>query len=152
MLPNIRDLAQKTADVACKHVRESVWFLQEGKHFSINLCLSNDAEVHTLNREFRGMDKPTNVLSFANYDDEAFEEMLNENVVELGDVILALETLECEAKEQKISLEAHFTHLWLHGILHLLGYDHINQADAKEMETLEVRILADLGVDDPYAG
>lgn len=149
-LPNVRGLIQKTLCAVCDRVWNDVWFLQEGKRFSINLCLSNDAKVHALNREFRGIDKPTNVLSFANYEAETFEDELETDAVELGDVIIALETLQREAQEQKISLEAHFMHLWTHGILHLLGYDHIEQADAEIMEAREVQILADLGVENPY--
>ena len=150
VLPDVSALVQKTADVATKRVWNDVWFLDENKTFSVNLCLSNDAAVHKLNREFRGVDKPTNVLSFANYEDESFEDMLETEVVELGDVIVALETLEREAEEQGVSLKAHFMHLWLHGLLHILGYDHMDESDAEVMEGLEIEILAALGIENPY--
>ena len=150
VLPDVSALVQQTADVAVKRVWSDVWFLDETKTFSVNLCLSNDAAVHKLNREFRGVDKPTNVLSFANYEDDAFEDMFEADAVELGDVIVALETLEREAEEQGVSLKAHFMHLWLHGLLHILGYDHIDESDAEVMERLEIEILATLGIENPY--
>lgn len=150
VLPDVSALVQKTADVAAKRVWSDVWFLDENKTFSVNLCLSNDEAVHKLNREFRGVDKPTNVLSFANYEDDSFEDMLEADDVELGDVIVALETLEREAEEQGVSLKAHFMHLWLHGLLHILGYDHIDESDAEVMEGLEIEILATLGIENPY--
>lgn len=150
VLPDVLELVQQTADVATKRVWNDVWFLDENKTFSVNLCLSNDEAVHKLNREFRGVDKSTNVLSFANYDDEAFQDMLETEVVELGDVIVALETLEREVEEQGVSLKAHFMHLWLHGLLHILGYDHMEEPDAEVMEGLEIEILATLGIENPY--
>ena len=150
VLPDVSALVQKTADVATKRVWNDVWFLDENKTFSVNLCLSNDEAVHKLNREFRGVDKPTNVLSFANYEDDSFEDMLEADDVELGDVIVALKTLEREAEEQGVSLKAHFMHLWLHGLLHILGYDHMDESDAEVMEGLEIEILATLGIENPY--
>ena len=118
---------------------------------SINLCLSNDEEVHKLNREFRQMDKPTNVLSFANIDDEYLLDSLEgAEIAELGDIIIAFETLQREAKIENISFEAHYAHLLVHGILHLCGFDHIEDEEAEYMEDLEVRILSELNIANPY--
>lgn len=126
-------------------------FLPECMPIAINLCLSNDEEVHRLNKEFRHMDKPTNVLSFANVDDEYFLDSLPEaDIAELGDIIIALETLQKEAEIENITFEAHYTHLLVHGILHLCGFDHIEDDEAEYMEGLEIKILAELGIDNPY--
>lgn len=117
----------------------------------INLSLSNDDEVRKLNREFRGLDKPTNVLSFANIDDEMFwQELETADEIELGDIIVALETLKREAAEKNIPLLHHFAHLLIHGILHLFGYDHQTDEEAEKMEHIEVMILRQMGIDDPY--
>ena len=111
----------------------------------ISVVLTDDAGQRELNRDWRGMDKPTNVLSFPQI------EPFGPVVGILGDIILARETLEREALEQGISFADHFTHLTVHGFLHILGYDHLTDAEAKTMEGLETQILAALGVADPYA-
>ncbi len=125
--------------------------LAEDKTFMVNVCLSDDEEVHKLNKEFRGMDKPTNVLSFANIDDDEFWEMLPvSKEAELGDIILAFETLKKEAEMKNISVYAHYCHLVVHGFLHLLGFDHQEDDEAEEMESLETEILALFSIDNPY--
>jgi probable rRNA maturation factor len=111
----------------------------------LSLVLTDDAEQQVLNRDWRGIDKATNVLSFPHNEPFAPVSGL------LGDIILARETLEREAAEQGVSLEDHFTHLVVHGFLHLLGYDHMDDDEALAMEGLETQILASLGVADPYA-
>ena len=148
---NITAVVEQVKDAVFKRVEGEVDFLALPKTFGVNLCLSNDAAVHKLNLEFRHMDKPTNVLSFANLDDTDFDDVLTrEDFVELGDVIVAFETMEREAEEQGVSLHNHFCHLWAHGLLHILGYDHITPEDAAEMETREVDVLAEMGIDNPY--
>lgn len=130
---------------------EEIDFLTLNKPINVNLCLSNDAEVHALNKEFRGKDKPTNVLSFANIDDDSFDELCqSEQEIELGNIIIALETMEREAKEQEISLHDHYCHLLAHGFLHLLGYDHIEEDEARHMESFEIAILQRLNINNPY--
>ncbi len=125
--------------------------LAQKKTFMVNVCLSDDEEVHKLNKEFRGVDKPTNVLSFANIDDDDFDEMLKvADEVELGDIILAFETLQREANIKNISIYAHYCHLVVHGFLHILGFDHQDDEEAEEMESLETEILALFSIDDPY--
>jgi probable rRNA maturation factor len=111
----------------------------------LSVVLTDDAEQRELNRQWRGFDKSTNVLSFPQIEPFAPISGL------LGDITLARETVEREAEEMGITLEAHFTHLVVHGFLHLLGYDHIEDEDAEEMEGLETEILARLGIADPYA-
>ena len=114
------------------------------------VALSHDAAVRVLNRTYRHQDKSTNVLSFPappspDLDRDAGAPR------SLGDVILALESLLAEAVDQDISPLHHFQHLVVHGVLHLLGYDHESDADAGVMEGLETAILARLGIADPYA-
>lgn len=111
----------------------------------LSILLTDDAEQRGLNQQWRGMDSATNVLSFPQI--EPFEPVVGI----LGDITLARETLIREAAEQGVSFEAHFTHLVVHGFLHILGYDHLTDEEAAVMEGLETRILANLGVDDPYA-
>jgi probable rRNA maturation factor len=110
------------------------------------VTLTDDAAIRLLNRDWRGMDKPTNVLSFPQAD-------LPEGVdapQPLGDVIIALETLQAEAAAEGKAPAHHLAHLVVHGTLHLMGYDHLEDDEAEEMEALERRILAGLGIDDPY--
>ena len=130
---NIAAVVEQVKEAVIGRVAGEIDFWVPPRLFSVNLCLSNDEAVHKLNFEFRGIDKPTNVLSFANIDDPDFEEVLEcEDLVELGDVIVAFETMQREAREQGISLHDHFCHLWAHGLLHILGYDHIEPEDAAE--------------------
>lgn len=111
----------------------------------VSVVLTDDAEQQELNKQWRGIDKSTNVLSFPQL--EPFTPVSGL----VGDIILAEETVRREADEMGITLEAHFTHLMVHGFLHLLGYDHIDDDEAAEMEGLETKILATLGIADPYA-
>lgn len=106
---------------------------------AVNVALMDDAAMRELNHQFRGKDKPTNVLSFPTGDED-----------ELGDMALALETIAREAVEQHKPFEAHLTHLVVHGTLHLLGYDHEVPAEAKVMEAAEISILARMGIENPY--
>ncbi|KTE28935.1 MULTISPECIES: rRNA maturation RNase YbeY [unclassified Sphingopyxis] len=115
--------------------------------------LTDDAEVQTLNRDFRGKDKPTNVLSFPQVQHDLLEGLTNgdDGEILLGDIVLARETCAREAEEKGISLADHATHLIVHGALHLVGYDHMDDASAHAMEALEVKALASLGLANPYA-
>jgi probable rRNA maturation factor len=113
----------------------------------VSLVFSDDATIRTLNAEWRGMDKPTNVLSFPAFPyrrGAALPPML-------GDIVLALETVRREAELEEKPLEHHISHLVIHGFLHLLGYDHENDEEAEEMEASERRALARLAIPDPYA-
>jgi len=98
------------------------------------------------------MDKSTNVLSFANVDDDDFwEDLKHSDEADLGDIILAFETVEQEAMIKNISVYAHYCHLLVHGFLHLLGFDHQEDKEAEEMEGLETEILAAFSIDNPYS-
>ena len=128
----------------------AVTYDEEEGPAELSVVLADDALVHRLNREYRGKDKPTNVLSFALT--EAEEPDAGEDApIMLGDVILAWETVAREAAEQGKTPSDHMTHLVVHGVLHLLGYDHETDDEAEEMEQLETQLLDTLGIADPYA-
>ena len=110
----------------------------------MTIRIVDEEESQTLNREYRGKDYPTNVLSFPFEVPEGIELPL------LGDLVICRQVMEREAKEQQISLSSHWAHLAVHGTLHLLGYDHIEEAEAEEMEGLETQIMQKLGFEDPY--
>jgi probable rRNA maturation factor len=101
-------------------------------------------ESQQLNHQYRGLDKPTNVLSFP------FEAPAGIELPLLGDLVICAPVVAAEAEQQHKPLEHHWAHMVIHGTLHLLGYDHIVEADATEMETLEAQLLAQLGIADPY--
>lgn len=112
----------------------------------ISLVFTDDDAIRAINAEWRQQDKPTNVLSFPAYPIAPGDEP----GPMLGDIILALETLQREALDLGKPFEDHLIHLLVHGFLHLFGYDHMTDAEAEVMEGLEIRILAELGLDDPY--
>jgi probable rRNA maturation factor len=114
----------------------------------VTIVLTDDAEQRALNRTWRGMDAPTNVLSFPA--GAQMGEPLGE-LHSLGDVVLAYETVAREAHADDIALADHVVHLVVHGVLHLLGYEHEDAAEAERMETLERAVLATFGIADPYA-
>jgi probable rRNA maturation factor len=116
-----------------------------------SVVLADDATVQALNRDYRGQDKPTNVLSFANLEDARAPDLPDGEPVLLGDVVLARETVLAEAQAQAKTAGDHLSHLCVHGLLHLMGYDHMAEAEAETMEALERRVLAGLGIADPYA-
>ncbi len=116
----------------------------------ISLVFTDDAEQRALNRDYRHKDSATNVLSFPNMDDSTPPPAAGLPRL-LGDVVLARETVIREAQAQGKSVADHATHLLVHGVLHLLGYDHQSPAEAEEMEALERQILAALDIADPYA-
>jgi len=106
-------------------------------------------EGRTLNREYRGKDYATNVLTFAYSEDEP--NMEAEDGITQADIVLCTDVMQREAQEQRIPLTAHAAHLLVHGVLHAQGYDHENPEEAEEMERMETDILAGLGFPDPYA-
>lgn len=114
----------------------------------LGLVLADDDLVHRLNRQYRGIDRPTNVLSFGGLSDDSAE--ADDRPRMLGDVVLACETVTAEAAAQGKPVADHFAHLVVHGVLHLLGYDHEAADEAEVMERLEISVLAGLGIANPY--
>jgi len=110
----------------------------------VTIRIVDEAESQQLNHTYRGKDKPTNVLSFP------FEAPAGIELPLLGDLIICRQVVEREALEQEKPLLAHWAHMVVHGSLHLLGYDHIEDAEAEEMESIEIEIMLALGYDDPY--
>lgn len=152
-LPDAEELSQKVLDLVISFVlgHKDINFIQEGQPLSVNLSLANDTAVQELNREFRGLDRPTNVLSFARIDDPDFDADIEDaEVIELGDIIIALETMQKEAASENLSLYDHYCHLLAHGLLHLLGFDHQDDEEAEYMESFEISILQQLNIANPY--
>jgi probable rRNA maturation factor len=108
------------------------------------VALSTDDNVRSLNATYRGLDKPTNVLSFPAGSGP------RDGIIPLGDIVLAVETLEREAAEQGLAPAQHLQHLVVHGLLHLLGYDHETDEEAAQMEAVEIEVLSSLGIPNPY--
>ena len=181
-------LAERSATEVAGAAR-SAHLIISATPIEITVRLTSDAEVQTLNREYRGKDAPTNVLSFPMLEREELDELISElnpsplgeglgwgvsassddgiggqslpptpplkgrgeeQEILLGDIVLAYETCAREAAEKNISLADHAAHLIVHGLLHLLGYDHMGDAEALEMETIERKAMAALGLHDPY--
>lgn len=144
-IEGISELLSKAALAAIASVRA------DSGPVSVSIALANDDEVRVLNRTYRGLDKPTNVLSFP--PPPAHSTPFHGDAGEpefLGDIVLAYETVEREAKAEAKTFANHAVHLTVHGTLHLLGYDHEEDSAASEMERREADILAALGVPDPY--
>ncbi len=137
-LGDLEAIASQSMEAA---LRESEEDPAQGAEVSLLFC--DDARMQALNRDFRGKDRPTNVLSFPGPD-------LPEPAPVLGDIALGYETIVREAQEQGKSFADHTRHMIVHGFLHLLGYDHETAAEASEMEAMEIRILRRLGVENPY--
>jgi probable rRNA maturation factor len=177
-LPNEQSF-QRWADAITSHIaKASSLSTQDAQLASAQQSLSDSAEItiriidrtesQTLNSQYRGKDKPTNVLSFP-YDmpDWLLPEMLNDLNNEenegipvaaselptkfLGDLAICADVVSTEAREQSKVLESHWAHMVVHGILHILGYDHIEDTDAEAMEALEIQILAILNINNPYS-
>ena len=177
---------EKAVDAAIK-VAENSAVADSPVPISVSIKLSDNKEVHALNRQWRKKDKPTNILSFPMLDDDELDALLtplpfrggvgggggwdsatssdrphpNPSPEEeglicpeimLGDIILAHGVCAAEAAKKGITLADHATHLVIHGMLHLLGYDHIDNDDAEQMEALEVKALASMGLHNPYDG
>jgi probable rRNA maturation factor len=120
----------------------------QGRTLEASVLLANDDLIQTLNREYRGKDKPTNVLSFASLDSP--DPVAKDAPFPLGDIVLSYQTIDQEARDQGKFFKDHFIHMVVHGTLHLLGYDHETEDEANIMEALEIRILEKMNVQNPY--
>lgn len=142
----LESFVRRLLEHAAGHLADKEGQLFPGDPVEISLVFTDDAAIRAVNREWRDQDKPTNVLSFP-----AFPLLPGGRPGPmLGDIVLAEETLRREALDLSIAFDDHLTHLLVHGFLHLFGYDHMTDEEAAVMEGLETRILAELGLPDPY--
>ncbi len=151
--PSMQGKIEQAAACAFMNAKKPSAFKRRA--FEVNIILTDDINVKTLNRQYRGKNKPTNVLSFPQINLQNFRrtelDMFPRNdAIPLGDIVLAFQTIRAECLQQDKTLENHVIHLIVHGTLHLLGYDHMRVGEAKAMENLECDILASLGYPDPY--
>lgn len=138
VLRGLKSLTEKAVDAA---------LTASARKKEVTILFTNNVVLKTLNNDWRGKNKPTNVLSFPAPKDL---KVPHGEAKPLGDIALAFETVAKEAEASGKSLKSHTTHLIVHGVLHLLGYDHEGDADATKMEAKEIRILKKLGLPDPY--
>ena len=120
------------------------------KNHSLCIRIVGAAESRKLNRQWRGKDKPTNVLSFSYSESLASSQLPVAGSLPLGDLAICAPIVASEAQEQGKTLSAHWAHMVVHGVLHLLGYDHVKNRDAEQMEAHEIAILSHFGYQDPY--
>jgi probable rRNA maturation factor len=135
---------QPTAEQTVRDAIAAAAAMLASKEGEVSVVLTDDAAIAKLNRAWRGIDKPTNVLSFPS------SKTTTGGTVMLGDIVIAYETLVRECADEGGAFLHHLAHLAVHGFLHLVGYDHQNNADADSMEGLESRIMASMNMPDPY--
>ena len=133
----------------------SEFTLPLGGPMEVSVQCANDNHIQALNNDYREKDKPTNVLSFPGLDWKTPGKVLETKLFEgqealLGDIVLSIETIISEAKEQNKKPDDHLTHLTIHSVLHLLGFDHVDDDEAEVMEHLEITIMKKLGLSNPY--
>ena len=134
---------QKTLTKISNEIYKNSNLINTDKKNSVSIFFAGDEKIIELNSRYRKLKLPTNVLSFPSFIEKNKE-------IFLGDIIFAAETIFKEAKKDKKSCKNHLIHLFIHGILHLLGYDHQTEENAKKMENLEIKILKTLKIDNPY--
>ncbi|MDI7864719.1 rRNA maturation RNase YbeY [Rhizobiaceae bacterium n13] len=146
--PVLGETAERVLKAAAAYLAENETQPFPPMPVEVSLVFTDDASIREINAEWRDQDKPTNVLSFP-----AFPLVPGGKPGPmLGDIVIARETVAREAVELDKNFDEHLTHLLVHGFLHLFGYDHMDREEAEKMESLETRILATLGLSDPYAG
>ncbi len=154
-LPGYEDIIDKSLTQIMENIPEGQ-IINQFASLELSIVLCDDLFIRKLNNDFRGQDKATNILSFQGIESEKLQSFLTKeeeipNHPEiLGELYISYQTMVSEANDAAISLEHHFYHLCIHGLLHLLGYDHIEDDEAKIMEALEIKLLAKLAIDDPY--
>jgi probable rRNA maturation factor len=143
---DLEELANRAVQITLKLAK--LPDVLKGREIEMSVVMANDELTQVLNREYRHIDKPTNVLSFATLDSD--DPLPEEGPFPIGDIILSYQTIDREAKQQEKFFKDHFVHMLVHGTLHLLGYDHQTEDEATHMETLEIRILEKMNIQNPY--
>ncbi|HEY4134516.1 MAG TPA: rRNA maturation RNase YbeY [Alphaproteobacteria bacterium] len=148
-IPDAAALVRRFARAAIKAaVAEGVPTPPVARPWTLTVVLGDDGRLQELNRDFRGKNKPTNVLSFPAW--EGAEPPVAGEALNLGDIAVAFATTAAESRSQGKTLADHLAHLTVHGVLHLFGYDHLDKSQAEDMESLERAVLARFGIRDPY--
>jgi len=145
----LQELVIKVSQVALS----KLGLTKDAKTIEFSLILTDNDSIQKLNLQYRGKDSPTNTLSFPIHEldpKKLDKKIFHDGFIILGDIIFAFDVIEKEAKEQGKDFYNHFSHLLVHGILHLLGYDHESLEEAEVMEALEIDILSDLRIQSPY--
>ncbi|MDD3370603.1 MAG: rRNA maturation RNase YbeY [Alphaproteobacteria bacterium] len=146
-LPRLRARLKEAAQATAQYLGSSL-----RAPASATILLSGNARIRQLNFDFRGMDRPTNVLSFPQFSPPEIARLAKKNdEIELGDIALAYQYVSREARDEEKKAIDHTTHLVIHGLLHLFGYDHQKESAAEKMEKAERTIMKSLGLPDPYA-
>ena len=140
----------KKFDLMLLKVNDYINSYLKKKNLSLSILLTNDAEIKDINFKYRNLNKPTNVLSFKSMIDENNYFKISEQEVFLGEIIISMERVLEESKVNNILFKDHFLHIFLHAILHILGYDHEKDGERKKMENIEISILKTLGIKNPY--
>jgi probable rRNA maturation factor len=148
-----KEINEKVISDITKNIINRYKNLKTIKEIELSVLLTNDKKMLSLNSEFRDVEKPTNVLSFPDLEinwRHLLELKPDADYMYLGDIAYGFETVKREAEDKQINFEDHFKHLLVHGILHLIGYDHIEDEEAEIMESLEIEILNDYNIKSPY--
>ena len=141
-------LADKFANKFSGKITPKISGIKQMTPFSVSILWTDDAEMAELNMQFRQKQGATNILSFPAFD--SLPDRLAETPIFLGDMALGFETLSKESEQNQRPLEHHLAHLFLHGLLHLIGFDHQEQTEAEEMEALEIQLLSEINIPNPY--
>ena len=141
----------KKFDLLLSNLKKYTKTYLKKKNLNIFILLTNDVEIREINLKYRNINKPTNVLSFQSIIDKNNYFKNTEQEIYLGDIIISMERIFKETRINNISFKDHFLHIFLHAILHILGYDHEIDSERKEMEKIEILILKNLGIKNPYA-
>ena len=141
----------KKFDLIFLNVKKYTDTFLKKKRLNFSILLTNDAEIKKINLKYRNLNKPTNVLSFKTMIDNKNYFKNTEQEIHLGEIIISMERIFSESKINNVLFKDHFIHIFLHAILHILGYDHEIDSERKKMENIEISILKNLGIKNPYA-